>query len=745
MLDWLGKVFRPGPNPASQEKTAPVSSHATAAAGSAHDAGDWPRAVALLQPLARERPDDAEVQYRLGDALYQLDRVQEALPPLERAVQLAHNVAAHHYKLGNVLKDLERLDDALACYRRALDLEPRHAQALTNAGAILETQGKSEEALDHYRRAIQADATLLPSCCNLAVLLHKLERSSEAAAACQALLQLNPHSSSDLCSLGDAFQGMGRYDDAVRYYERALAIDPAYIRGAQDQAGETTSAHQRGPSPNIPELLNNIGAAYKGKGALETAEHYFRRAIEASPRFTLARVNLATTLLALGLHAEAIARYREVLETEPQNPEASRNLLLALLYTRSDANDLIEEHLAFARRFGSGERAMPAWKGGARNGKKLRVGYVSSDLRRHPVGYSVASIIRHHDRRAFEVYLYSNVQKPDATSQWFREQADAWRSITQLSDEAASNMILSDQVDILVLLAGRSDENRPLLALHRPAPIQVSMHDPASSGLREMDYLIADRGMVPRHTAEKFTERVACLPTFYVHPPLDASRHVSALPAARNGWITFGSFNNAIKINEDVVAVWAQILRRVSTARLVIKYFNIFSNPGVRSRTLGLFRKYGIPEERLSLTDEPVDDRGDHLARYGQIDVALDPFPYNGTTTTFEALGMGVPVVTLLGECMRARMSAAMLAKIGLPQLIATSEAGYVEIARDLASNRDELTRLRRELPQRVVRSPLCAEQARTRQLERLFRRMWAIRLARQSSNSDAQARGSLR
>jgi predicted O-linked N-acetylglucosamine transferase (SPINDLY family) len=253
------------------------------------------------------------------------------------------------------------------------------------------------------------------------------------------------------------------------------------------------------------------------------------------------------------------------------------------------------------------------------------------------------------------------------------------------------------------------------------------MHDPATSGLREIDYLIADRNMVPRNSPEKFTERVACLPTFYVHPPLDAARQVSALPAARNGRITFGSFNNLAKINEDVVALWAQILHRVSTARLVLKYFNIYSDPGVRLRYLQLFRKCGIAEERLSLSDEQSDDRGDHLARYGQIDIALDPFPYNGTTTTFEALGMGVPVVTLLGTSMRARMSAAMLVKIGLPQLIARSEAGYVEIARQLASNHDELALLRKDLPQRVARSPLCAVQARTRQLERLYRRMWAI------------------
>jgi predicted O-linked N-acetylglucosamine transferase (SPINDLY family) len=289
----------------------------------------------------------------------------------------------------------------------------------------------------------------------------------------------------------------------------------------------------------------------------------------------------------------------------------------------------------------------------------------------------------------------------------------------------------------LVLLAGRCDQNRPLLAIHRPAPIQVSMHDPATSGLQEMDYLLADRGMVPRNSAERFTERVACLPTFYVHPPLDLARQSPAPPVAKNGWITFGSFNNPAKINEDVVALWAQILSRVPVSRLLLKYFDAFSIPTARSRYLQLFRKYGISEDRLSLSDQPADAREDHLARYKQIDIALDPFPYNGTTTTFEALGMGVPVVTLLGESMVARMSVAMLTKIGLPQLIAQSQAAYIEIARELASHPEELSRLRSELPNRVTRSPLCAEQARARQLERLYRRMWKIWLARQTANTD--------
>jgi predicted O-linked N-acetylglucosamine transferase (SPINDLY family) len=247
-----------------------------------------------------------------------------------------------------------------------------------------------------------------------------------------------------------------------------------------------------------------------------------------------------------------------------------------------------------------------------------------------------------------------------------------------------------------------------------------------------MDYLIADRSLVPRHTKEKFTERVACLPTFYVHPPVREAPLSPAPPSAQDGRVTFGSFNNPAKINEDVVALWAQVLHAVAGSRLLLKYFSAFMAPGVRSRYSGLFRKYGITEDRLILVDKPKDGRKHHLNRYHQIDIALDPFPFTGSTTTFEALSMGIPVVTLEGDRMVGRWSAAMLRKVGLSRLIARSEVEYVEIARQLASNPDALTRLRGELPERVAHSPLCAEQARTRQLERLYRRMWARHAAKQ-------------
>lgn len=677
----------------------------------AYESGEWERAVALLQPLAAEHPEDAQVLFRLGDAFYQLDRTDQALAPLERAVRLDDGVAAYQYKLGNVLKDLGRLDDALDCYRRVLQREPGHARALNNSGTILETLGRTEEALERYRQAVDADGALLQARINLAVLLHRLERFDEASEARQGLLQVQPRSVNEWWVLGNAFQSMGRHDDALSACQRGLELDS-----------------------NNPELLNDIGAAYGSKGSMDQALSCFARALEAAPQFTAARRNLATTRCSGGLVDEAIAGYREILAREPHNEHASRLLLMALLYAPGAAATLFEEHLDFARRFGTGTRPAPEWKVSLGPERRLRVGYVSSDLRAHPVGSNLLPVIQHHDRSAFEIYLYSaSAMPPDHMTRGFREHADAWRSIAPLSDASAAQLILQDQVDILVLLAGRFDDNRPLLATYRPAPIQVSMHDPATSGLAEIDYLIADRGLVPRRAPERFTERVVCLPTLFLHAPLLDAPRFPEPPSAWNGRVTFGSFNNAAKINENVVALWSRVLHGVPGSRLKLKHFNSFLAESVRSRYVGLFRKHGIAEDRLLFSDRPLEARRQHLARYAEIDIALDPFPFTGSTTTFEALSMGIPVVTLEGDRMVARWSAAMLRKAGLSRLVARSQAEYVEIARQLASHPDDLARLRRELPQQVARSPLCAERARTRQLERLYRHMWRAWLARQA------------
>jgi predicted O-linked N-acetylglucosamine transferase (SPINDLY family) len=736
------------------------------------------QAVMRLQTLAAQRPDDADAHYRLGDALYQLDRVGEALSPLERAAQLKADVAEYHYKLGNVLKDIGREDEALERYRLALQLEPAHARAISNCGTIWENRGMVEEAMRRYSQAIQADPDLLPPRRNLASLLLRAGRFADAAHAYRALLAASSESAEDWLHLGHACQELAQHDEAVRCYQRALERDPALVdahwrraRSLQDlgqfdpaeaavrRALELDPGHVRANvslgdillaqgrlnkaiaayehalelDADLPDALNNLATAYQFKGAFDQSEQLYARAIAAAPRFVTARINFSGLLNSLGRWTDAAAVIRGALEIEPQNEQAARQLLLLQLYAPGSARELTASHQEFGRRFGSGTGTVPAWTRSAGHGRRIRIGYVSSDFRRHPVGHHLEPLIRWHDRDAFEIHLYSNVRRPDALTQWFSDQASVWHSIVNLSDADAADAIRRDEVDILVLLAGRFDDNRPLLALHRAAPIQVSMHDPATSGLTEVDYLIADRNLVPRRTAEPFSERVVCLPTFYVHAPMPDAGPVSDPPLTRNGWVTFGSFNNPAKINEGVVALWARVLACVPGSRMLLKYKNAFAIPSLRSRLVSQFHSHGVAEERLIFSDPRIDESMLHLARYARMDIALDTHPFSGSTTTFESLWMGVPVVTLEGDRMVSRWSSAMLRKVGLPGCVAGTGEEYVEAARKLSSDPGELARLRAGLRERVARSPLCAASARARQLERLYRRMWAIWLSQRS------------
>lgn len=338
------------------------------------------------------------------------------------------------------------------------------------------------------------------------------------------------------------------------------------------------------------------------------------------------------------------------------------------------------------------------------------------------MGRNLEPVLANRDRERFEVVLYADVAREDATSARLKALADRWESIAGLSDAAVADRVRGEGIDILVLLAGRFDRNRPLVASWRAAPVQVSFHDPGTSGLREMDYLIADRVLVPgKRPVERFTERVVRLPSFYVHAPL-AGLTIGEAPSRNLGRVTFGSFNNPAKVGPGVLALWREVLDAVPGSQLRVRFKNWFSNTGLRDR----FER-ALGAGRVEFEGEEADLAG-HLCSYNRVDVALDPFPFTGSTRTFEALWMGVPVVTLAGEAMAGRWSASMLRALGLGDLIAGTPEEYVRVAVGLAGDGSRRADLRRSLRARVAASPLCDGRARARQIERLYRALWKHR-----------------
>ena len=624
-----------------------------------HQAGRLEEAERIYEQVLAREPRNADAQQFLGLVRLRRGDVEGAVERISRAVVLNPKVGAYHYNLGLALQRRGDAAEAMASYRRAVGLSPDLAEAHNNLGNLLRESGALEAAVESCRRAV--------------------ELRGEWAEA-----HLN---------LGTALQTAGRFDEALASFHRALGI-----------------------APHLAEAHYNLGSTLQRQGRLDDAMVSLRQAIAIKPDYGAAWNNLAAILHAHADYAGAMAAYRKAVEFDPRDSTAYRNLLGVMLYSGLGA----EDRYGVAREFEARYAAQPAGAVAARDDGKqrLKIGYVSSDLYEHPVGRNLEPVLAERDRAGFEVVLYADVVREDATSTRLKGLVDRWENIAGLSDAEVAERVRGEGIDILVLLAGRFDRNRPLVAGYRAAPVQVSFHDPGTSGLQEMDYLIADRVLVPgKRPVERFTERVVRLPSFYVHAPL-AGVTIGEAPSRNIGRVTFGSFNNPAKVGPEVLGLWRRVLEAVPGSRLRVRFKNWFSNAGLRDRFSGVLG------DRVEFETEESGLEG-HLASYNRIDVALDPFPFTGSTTTFEALWMGVPVVTLRGEAMAGRWSASMLRSVGLRDLVAGTGEEYVGLAAALGRDGSRRAELRRTLRGRVAASPLCDGRARARQLERLYRALW--------------------
>jgi predicted O-linked N-acetylglucosamine transferase (SPINDLY family) len=432
--------------------------------------------------------------------------------------------------------------------------------------------------------------------------------------------------------------------------------------------------------------------------------------------------NRGNALQAIARLDDALSAYDTALSLRPDYADAHSNKLLALHYGAFDARGAIA---AQARAFGASVNragAPQAFANPPVPDRRLRIGYVSGDLRRHPVGYFLQSILRNHASDAVEVFCYSNNLKDDDLTASFQSDADHWRRLRGLTDEAAATLIRADAIDILVDMSGHTALNRLPLFARRPAPVQVSwLGYFGTTGLTAMDYVLADRFVVPPGEDDAFTEQVWRMPGSYLcfmPPDMDVpvrSRDVQ-------GPITFGSFNNLAKLSSHTAALWARVVQSVPQSRLLLKTSQL-ADAAVCQAVRERFAGHGIEADRLVL--EGPSPRADLLASYNRVDIALDPYPYGGGTTTAEALWMGAPVVTLRGGTWTGRVSESILSSVGLSDLVAGSQEAYVDLAATLAANQDRRTALHATLRSRLEASPFCDGEGFTRQLEDAWRAMW--------------------
>jgi protein O-GlcNAc transferase len=479
-------------------------------------------------------------------------------------------------------------------------------------------------------------------------------------------------------------------------------------------------------APNHVDALHLLGVVAQAERDLPTAIELISKSLTVNPRFAGAYASLGVVLGNNCQLEEAVRALRAALKLDPGLIDAHRHLLNCMLYLPGiDPAARLAAHLDFAARHQpASERRLPPPDNDRDPDRRLRIGLLSSDFRAHPVARNLLSVFRGRDRAANELLCYAELRAPDGYSEIIRANCDGWRSTVDLDDRAVAEMIRRDRIDLLVVLAGRFDNNRPLVACYRPAPVQISMFDGATTALREIDYWITDPVLTPADSTERFTERLARLPMLVHYPAPSRAPAVAALPASRAGHVTFGSFNNPLKLSRATLELWARVLRAVPDTRLALKYHGRLADPMLQARLRMTLGGHGVDPGRIDFLTAD-DDEATHLAAYGRIDIALDTMPFSGATSSFDALWMGVPVVTLAGDTMISRMTAGLLAPVGLDELIADTPDAFVACAEALARDLGALATLRAQLRDRVRRSPLCDGRGYARSLEALWRRLW--------------------
>lgn len=662
----------------------------------------WPQAVRAYRKALDFAPDFADALNNLANVLMDLGRRDEAVTVYRRVLDLTPDDPDTHHNLGMAMMELEKRDEAAACFHRAIALAPADAEAHCNLGTALKCLERRDEALQAYRRALTLRPRFPEAQCHLADVLWSMGRLDEAASHYQHVLALDSDLVAALCGLGNTLRDMGRLEPAAAAYQRAIHLRPDFA-----------DAH------------NGLGNIMRDLDRQEEAAAHYRKAIALNPDFVLAYHNLGGTLSDQGLAAEAMAMQRAALAADKAGGifAVQRSMLSTALYGDGlDAGQLRAIHQAFAARFGGRGPLVTAFARAEPHPGRLRIGYLSSDLRQHPMTANMAPVWRGHDHSRFDIHFYSAGNRPDHVTQALRAQADGWHDVAGYSDEAIARRIQADGIHILVCLAGRFDENRLGVCGWRAAPVQISLHDVATSGLAEMDYIIGDGRLLPRHTTEYFSERPLRLPRFYV---ADLPQDLPPLPATpRQGPPMFCCFNNPAKITPTMLGLWGRILAQSPDSGLTLKYMGRYASPELCRRFLGAITAAGAQADQVTFVAER-DGTRPFLPLYNGADIALDTAPFSGSTTTFQALAMGVPVVTWRQDRMVSRWTAAMLRPLGLEALIADSAETYVAAALAAAREVESWRASRQDIRDRLARSSLCHSPRWTRHLERLYTAIW--------------------
>ncbi len=638
------------------------------AAQQAQRYGEAERAYRTILQADPQNPQASALMGTLAGIAGRLDIAlnffNQALKRDPNNADLYHNIGETHRHLGDTAK-------ALPAFNRAIELRPDHLEAYRSAAdTAIDAAAKTPET-SHAEELKRVAAQFL---FKLGRRMHRLKKGNIEETFAEAV-ELSPEDGEILYAMGTVLQELSRPSEAVEMLKRAIA------HGSADA-----------------DTYNNLGNSYSALQRYAEMEEAFRAAMAADPNYLMAAANLASTTLMRTLYDEQFT-----------------------------ASESFERHRTWGAETETshGSAAAVSFPNSREPERPLRVAYLSGDFRTHSVGYFLQPVLAHHDRHNFEIVCYSEVDAPDATTTAMRGYCRLWRDSFEMTDAALRAQMRADRIDIAIDLAGQTAKNRLRALAVKAAPVTATwLGYPATTGLSTIDWRITDALADPVGAEVLYTEKLLRLEDgFLCYAPPLAAPSVLPLPSAGTGRVTFGSFNNMQKVSPSTLDAWAAILRALPEARLILKAPTLVDRE-IQQRFQQGFATRGVDRAQVELRTF-IAESASHLAAYGEIDIALDPFPYNGTTTSCEAMWMGVPVVTLIGDRHTGRVGFDLVSRIGHPELAAENPAAYVARAIELARDPAGLQSLRANLRDDMRASSLCDATRFTRGFEHGLRTMW--------------------
>lgn len=651
----------------------------------------------LDQPVSRHCP---VTRFNLANSLATQVRHEEAVAKYRELADEIESFPWLPLNLGASLVALGRWEEAVGAFEWATRTVPNDPLSHGNLGAALGYLGRSEEALPYLCQAVQLAPDDLNALLNLVRALHAL-RHPDAIKVADMATRMASDNPETWRSYGDVLLLFGASEDALAAYRKAEELASGCLNDS-----------------------NNFGLALLRTGYYQEAIEFIERAVQTRPDAVDTWAELGLTQLQGGEVAEAVANLRHSTELLGENEFIHSNLLLGMCYSPEySPADLLEEAQRWSARYAPIGGELPAAP--VRNRTRRRIGFLSADYHEHPAGLLYEALFPLLDRSRFEVIAYSTKEFSDEVTRCIQASVDGWAVVHGDTDDELAARIRADEIDILIDLQGHTPGHRLKALRRRPAPVQATwLGYFGTTGMTQMDFILADRCVLPEEHEVFFTERPArtegCL---YVFQPPKLAIPVGASPVSANGFVTFGCFNNVAKISAETIALWGDVLRAVPDARMVLNRWPLDSERA-RAKYAALFAAQGIDPSRIDF--RATKGREKYLRSYHDVDLMLDTTPFGGGTTTSEALWMGVPVVALSSDRFPGRMSESILRAVGLPELVSADPADYVRRAIALAGDLPRLAAYRETLRGRVEGSPLCDVPGYARQMESVFDWMWA-------------------